>query len=152
MLAGIVFKYHCHVLQFPTSLPWLRRLVAGPAPRRPELDIRLAYVIFLTRKVALGRRFSQSTSVPPVNIISRILHTHLHVNTDLIGLGNGRRRRASAHSSVVSDMGERHWTKQCSHFFFSFIQFSKCQCKRQRTKCIFRHTNTKPLSLSKFPW
>jgi hypothetical protein len=46
-------------------VPWLRRLVAGLPPRRPEFDPGSVHVGFVVDKVALGQVFSPSSSVFP---------------------------------------------------------------------------------------
>jgi hypothetical protein len=49
-------------------VPWLRRLVAGLSPRRPEFDPGSVHVGFVVDTVALGQvlRFSPVNFIPPV--------------------------------------------------------------------------------------
>jgi hypothetical protein len=49
------------------AMPWLRRLAAGFAPRRPGLEPGSDHVGFVVDKVTLGGRFSPSTSVSAAN-------------------------------------------------------------------------------------
>jgi hypothetical protein len=42
-------------------------------------------------KVAVGQVFLRVLRFSPVNIIPPLLQTHLHLNTTLIGMANGRR-------------------------------------------------------------
>jgi hypothetical protein len=44
-------------------VPWLRRLVAGFSPRRPDFDSGLVRVGFVVDKVTVGQVFPPSTSV-----------------------------------------------------------------------------------------
>jgi hypothetical protein len=100
----------------PADSRWLRTAVARVRFPTSLCDI------FDTQS-SIGTGISRCTSAPPVSILSPILHTYLHVNTNLIGRRKWRRHSASAYISVVSDIGERHCTERC-HFFLSIFEVS----------------------------
>jgi hypothetical protein len=51
------------------TVPWLRSLVAGLSPRRPELAPGSIHVGFVVDRVALGHVFPRVLRFSPVNII-----------------------------------------------------------------------------------
>jgi hypothetical protein len=51
-----------------------RRLVAGLAPRRPEIDPGSLYVGFVVDRVALGQVSPRVLRFSPVNFIPPVLH------------------------------------------------------------------------------
>jgi hypothetical protein len=56
------------------AVTWLRRLVAGLSPQRPEVDPGSVHVGFLVNKVALGQVFPRVLWFSPVNFIPPVLH------------------------------------------------------------------------------
>jgi hypothetical protein len=56
------------------AVPWLRLLVAGLSPRKPEFDPGSVRVGFLVDKVALGQVFSRVLRFSPVNFIPPVFH------------------------------------------------------------------------------
>ena len=52
------------------AVPWLRRLLAGLSPRRPEFHPGSDHVVFVVDKVALGQVFPPSASVFPCQLYS----------------------------------------------------------------------------------
>jgi hypothetical protein len=65
------------------SVPWLRRLVAGPSLRRSEFAPGSINVGFVVDKVALGQVSLRVHQISPVSIIPPCLSTlvyHLQMN------------------------------------------------------------------------
>jgi hypothetical protein len=60
---------------FRGSVPWLRRLVAGLSPPRPDFDPGSIHMRFVVDRVALERVFLVLLRFPAVFIISPMMHT-----------------------------------------------------------------------------
>jgi hypothetical protein len=58
------------------AVPWLKRLVAGLSPRRPEFAPGSIHVGFVVGKVALGQVFLR-VLFSPASIIPPLLHIHI---------------------------------------------------------------------------
>ena len=56
---------------------WFTRLVVGLSSQKLRFDPRLVDLEFVEDKLALGQGFLRVLQLPPVNIISLKLHTHL---------------------------------------------------------------------------
>jgi hypothetical protein len=65
------------ILRWCLVVSWLRRLVAGLSPRRPEFDPESVHVGFVVDKVALGEVFPRVLHFSPVNF-NRIRECVLH--------------------------------------------------------------------------
>jgi hypothetical protein len=55
------------------AVPWLRRLVGGLPPRRPEFDPGSVHMGFVVDKMALGQVFPRVLRFYPVNFIPPVL-------------------------------------------------------------------------------
>jgi hypothetical protein len=64
------------------AVPWLKQLVTGLSPQRPEFDLRLVHVVFVVDKVALGQVFSKYVSFP-VSITPPMLCTHPSIHPSI---------------------------------------------------------------------
>jgi len=59
------------------AVPFVRRLVAGLSPRRPELNPRSVYLGFMVERVALGQVFLRVLRSFRVIVIQLVLHIPL---------------------------------------------------------------------------
>ena len=66
-----------------------KAVIAGLSPRATEFDPRLANVVFVVDRLALGQVFLQVIRCPPVTIIAPFLHTHLYLDVAFITKTNG---------------------------------------------------------------
>ena len=66
-----------------------RAVFAGLSARAPEFDPRLANVVFVVDRVALGQIFLPVLRFSPVTIIAAFLHTHLYLDVAFIRRTNG---------------------------------------------------------------
>jgi hypothetical protein len=68
----LLIKHNNRTMNFVVL--WLRRLVAGLAPRRPGFKPGSVHVGFMVDKVALGQVSLRVLLFSPVSVISRWLH------------------------------------------------------------------------------
>jgi hypothetical protein len=104
---------------FSLSVPWLRRLVPGFSPWRPDFDCRADQVRFVVDKVALRDLFVRVRPFFPVRIVPSLLHRRLHL---LVVLTNTNLR-----SLIKSSFRSReHWVQKYFHFVFEglYTEFS----------------------------
>jgi hypothetical protein len=87
------------ILRYAVS--WLRRLVAGFPPRRPEFEPGSGHVGFVV-KMALGQVFSEYFSFPCQSSFRQLRHNHHHLSS---GAGTIGKRVATVPS------GQSHSTK-----------------------------------------
>ena len=72
-----IHKYASVILEFKRKMPpWVRRLVAGLAPRRTAFDTDLVHADFVVNKVALRQALPRVLRSPPASSIPPMLHTH----------------------------------------------------------------------------
>jgi hypothetical protein len=60
-------------------------------PRRRGFNSRSIHVRFVVQKVAVKKVFLSVTRFPPISTTASMLHTHLQVNTKIIGRTSGQR-------------------------------------------------------------
>jgi hypothetical protein len=98
-------------------VPWLRRLVAGPSPRRPGLAPGTVHAGFVVDEVALWQVLLRVLRLFPVKIIPpwlSILIHHLGMNNRLV--------ISRSYKTVSPDMEQqRHKPHTYEHLFYVFI-------------------------------
>ena len=72
---SIICIYACtYRIIFRGPCPWLRRLVAGPSPRRPRFNLRPVHMKFIVDTLAMRQVFLGIFRLSPANIIPQMLH------------------------------------------------------------------------------
>jgi hypothetical protein len=96
------------------ALPWLRQLVAGLLPRRPEFDPGSVHVGFVVDKVALGQVFPLVLRFAPVNFIPPVLH---YLKKRIIFITGLHNKPQGCGASVASAAGPFTTKKMCMYTY-----------------------------------
>jgi hypothetical protein len=111
------------------AIPWLRRLVAGLSPRRPEFDPVSVNVGFVVDQVALGQDFPRILRFSPVNFIPPCSITRQNEKT-IVFITELHNKPQSCGASLASAAGPfTKKKKERTHYFDSMTwipQWRQC--------------------------
>ena len=101
-----------------------RAVFAGLSARAPEFDPRLANVVFVVDRVALGQIFLPVLRFSPVTIIAAFLHTHLYLDVAFIRRTNGEAWEPSS-SNIISEIGGHRTEDASDLYILSSVKYVK---------------------------